>query len=294
VVENGQIRRANVIDLDLAAALRGDPAANLPLQAFDGLFIKEISNWTEQNQVVLKGEVRFPGTYPIKRGDTLRSVLERAGGLTDLAFVEGGVFTRDELKEREQEQLDRLTERLRSDLAAASMTAARGNQSGATQTYNIGQQLLDQLKAAKAVGRLVINLPSIVANAPGSKYDIELRNGDQLLVPKRRQEVTVMGEVQNVTSHVFEAGRSRDDYIALSGGTTRQADRSKIYVVRPDGSVVANNSGWLFRGGQTSIRTGDTIIVPMDTERTPALPLWQSVTQILYNLTVAFAAAKTF
>jgi polysaccharide biosynthesis/export protein len=67
-----------------------------------------------------------------------------------------------------------------------------------------------------------------------------------------------------------------------------------MYVVRADGSVVANSRGWLFRGGSVAVREGDTIVVPLDTERTPTLPLWQSVTQILYNLTVAFAAAKTF
>ena len=242
----------------------------------------------------LKGEVRFPGTYPIRQGETLRSVLERAGGLTAAAFAEGSVFTREELREREQEQLDRLAERLRSDLVSASLMAARGNQSGAAQTYNIGQSLLDQLRSAKAVGRLVIDLPAIIGDPAGGTADIILRNGDQLIVPKRRQEVTVMGEVQNVTSHVFQPGRTRDDYVALSGGTTRQADRSKIYVVRANGSVTANNSGWMFRAGQTTIHTGDTIVVPLDTERMPALPLWQSVTQILYNLTVALAAVKTF
>jgi polysaccharide biosynthesis/export protein len=238
--------------------------------------------------------VRFPGTYPIKRGETLRSVLERAGGLTDLAFPQGSVYTRDELKVREQEQLDRLTERMRTDLVSTSLMAARANQTGATQTYNIGQSLLDQLQTAKAVGRLVIDLPAIMASSAGSTADVIVRNGDELIVPKRRQEVTVMGEVQNVTSHIYHTGRTRDDYVALSGGTTRQADRNKMYVVRADGSVVANSRGWLFRGGSVAVREGDTIVVPLDTERTPTLPLWQSVTQILYNLTVAFAAAKTF
>jgi protein involved in polysaccharide export with SLBB domain len=221
-------------------------------------------------------------------------VIERAGGLTDLAFPEGSVFTREELRKREQEQLDRLAERMKSDLVSVSLMAARANQAGATQTYNIGQSLVDQLRAAKAVGRLVIDMPAVMASAAGSTADVIVRNGDQLIVPKRRQEVTVMGEVQNVTSHLYQSGRSRDDYVALSGGTTRQADRNKIYVVRADGSVVANNSGWLFRGGKVPIRTGDTIVVPLDTERTPALPMWQSITQILYNLAVTLAAIKTF
>jgi protein involved in polysaccharide export with SLBB domain len=294
VIENGQVRHTQVIPVDLAAVVRGDAAANMPLQAFDNLYIKEISGWTEQEQVILKGEVKFPGSYPIKRGETLRSVLERAGGLTDLAFAEGSVFTRLELREQEQAQLNRLAERMKSDLVSTSLMASRANQSGATQTFSIGQTLLEQIKAAKAVGRLVIDLPAVMAGGVGSTADITLRNGDELIVPKQRQEVTVLGEVQNATSHFYKQGRTRDDYLALSGGTTRQGDRNRTYVVRANGSVVANSRGWLFRGGNVDMRPGDTVVVPLNLERTPALPMWQAVTQILYNIAIAAAAVKTF
>jgi polysaccharide biosynthesis/export protein len=183
---------------------------------------------------------------------------------------------------------------LRTDLASASMMASRASQGNAAQTYSIGQNLLEQIKAAKAVGRMVINLEAVITHPAGSADDIALRNGDRLVVPKQRQEVTVMGEVQTVTSHRYQQGRSRDDYIALSGGTTRQADRDKTYVVRADGSVVANNSGWLFKGRDVTIKSGDTIVVPLNAERMPALPMWLSVTQILYNIAIALAAVKSF
>jgi protein involved in polysaccharide export with SLBB domain len=172
--------------------------------------------------------------------------------------------------------------------------AARGGQGSASQTIAVGQSLLDQVKATQAVGRLVIDLQGILDGPAGSARDIALRNGDRLVVPKQRQEVTVMGEVQTTTSHLFASERSRDDYIALSGGMTRQADHGKIYVVRANGSVVANSSAWWFRSGSVAIKTGDTIVVPLNTERTPALPMWQSITQIVYNLTVALAALKAF
>jgi polysaccharide export outer membrane protein len=87
---------------------------------------------------------------------------------------------------------------------------------------------------------------------------------------------------------------SRDDYIALSGGETRRADKDHIYVVRADGSVVAHEGGrWFSRSG-TDIRPGDTIVVPLDTERLPALPFWQAVTQIIYNLAISAAAVNSF
>ncbi len=115
------------------------------------------------------------------------------------------------------------------------------------------------------------------------------------MIPKLKQEVTVIGEVQNTTSHFYRENLTRDDYIGLSGGTTRKADRGRIYIVRADGSVVSSeSSGWFRRSGQVAMKPGDTVVVPLDTERLPALPLWQAVTSILYNLAIAAAAVNSF
>jgi len=76
---------------------------------------------------------------------------------------------------------------------------------------------------------------------------------------------------------------------------TRKADKERIYVVRADGSVVSSESGgWFRRGAQVAMKPGDTVVVPLDTERMPALPLWQAVTGILYNLAIAVAAVNSF
>ncbi len=288
-------RQTQLVEIDLDAIRRGDQSADLLLQPFDFLNVKEMPEWSGQEQVMLEGEVRFPGIYPIQRGETLRSVLERAGGLTALAFPSGSVFTRKELRAREQEQIDRLAERLQSDLASAALQAAAANQGQAGQALTVGQSLLTQLKASKAVGRLVIDLNSVLNAPEGSVSDVVLREGDQLIIPKQKQEVTVIGEVQNTTSHFYREKLTRDDYIELSGGSTRKADRGRIYVVRADGSVVSSEgNGWFRRSGQVAMRPGDTIVVPLDTERMPALPLWQAVTGILYNLAVAAAAVASF
>jgi protein involved in polysaccharide export with SLBB domain len=293
VVDNGEQRRTEVLPIDLEAIRAGDQDANVPLKPFDRLSIKQISGWTEQDQVTLKGEVRFPGTYTIKQGETLRSVVERAGGLTDLAFPAGSVFTRAELREREQEQLNRFAERMRQDIAEEALEAARGNNAGSTQALSIGQSLLDQIKAAKAVGRLVINLQAALHAKPGSSDDVILRNGDELIVPKQRQEVMVIGEVQSASSHLYKRRMSRDDYIDQSGGTTRQADHKQIYVVRADGSVESGHRGWFNSSSGVEIRPGDAIVVPLDTERLPGLVLWQAITTILYNIAIATATVRT-
>ena len=292
-VVNGETRRTDLINVDLAAALRGDPAANVTLAPFDNLSIKEVSEWHGQETVTLSGEVRFPGTYAIRRGETLRSVMSRAGGLTSFAFADGSVFTRVDLKHREQEQLDMLASRMQRDLAILAVQATattQGANGNAATSLSVGQQLFAQLRAAKAVGRLVIDLNSAMRAPPGSSDDLILRNGDELHVPRYQQEVTVIGEVQNSTSHLYTPEFSRDDYIGLSGGMTRRADRRSIYVVHANGSVVANQGSRWFQHSGVQMKPGDTVVVPLDAEHMPSLPYWQAVTSILYNVAIAVAA----
>jgi hypothetical protein len=290
---DGKERTTELLEIDLAAVLRGDAAADVLLQSFDTLTIKELPEWSLREQVTLTGEVRFPGTYPIRRGETLRSVLERAGGLTSLAFAQGAVFTRRDLREREQKQIGELSARLKSDLATTAVSLSQSSQGGAqsAQALTAAQGLLGQLETAKPVGRLVVDLPRVLSSGVGGEADVALRDGDTLLVPGARQEVTVFGEVQNSTSHLYRKGLDSQDYIRLSGGLTRKADNSRIYVVRADGSVVANmGGGWFRRGSRVVIQPGDTIVAPIDTDRLPTLPLWQTVTTIVYNVAIAAKA----
>jgi protein involved in polysaccharide export with SLBB domain len=301
-IKGGNARQTSLIPIDLAAIRNGDAAADLELRPYDVLVIKVTPQWEEPGTIELAGEVRFPGKYPIRRGETLSSALHRAGGFTDLAFEDGAVFIREELKKREKDQLDLLTNRLQSDLASLSLEAvassAASNSSngaaGATQGLAVGQQLIAQLRDTKPVGRLVIDVNRVMRGRAGGPEDVMLRDGDRLLVPKKTQEITILGEVQSPTSHVFEPGLTRDDYIAKSGGITQKADRKRIYVVRANGDVVSGERGGWFRRSQSiQIRAGDTIIVPLDTERVRALPLWQAVTTIIYNLAVALLAVRS-
>ncbi len=298
-VIDGDIRKTELIPVNLAAIRRGDPGADLPLKPYDILVIKSIPMWMEPGSIELAGEVRFPGIYPIHQGETLHSVLERAGGFTDTAFPYGAIFIREELKKREKDQLELLANRMQGDLAALSLeavasSAATSNAGGgaaAATGLAVGQQLLAQLRDTKPVGRLVINVEGVLKGRPGALGDVLLRNGDRLLVPKKTQEITILGEVQAPTSHVYQPGLTRADYIAKSGGTTQKADRKRIYIVRANGDVVSGErSGWFRRSQSVEMRPGDTIVVPLDTERVRALPLWTAVTTIIYNLAIALLA----
>jgi polysaccharide biosynthesis/export protein len=294
VVGDDGSRRTVLVTIDLAALRRGDAGADLPLQSSDHLLVKETPDWREQESVTLRGEVRFPLSYRIRKGETLRQLLERAGGLTSEAFPEGSVFTRRDLKESEQRQLDQLSQSVRSELAVLSLQAARMGQTSASEALQAGQSLAGQLQSARATGRFLIDLPGLLAGDAGSDLDVTLRDGDELIVPKHRQEVTVIGEVQNTASYLHLSNLKLGDYIAMSGGTTRKADKRRIYVVRADGQTATRSNSWLARNYETTIKPGDTIVVPLNTERMPRLPFWQAVTQILYNVAVSVAAVNSF
>jgi protein involved in polysaccharide export with SLBB domain len=279
-----------LLSVDLERILAGDDAADVVLEPYDVLNIREIPNWRELEQAQVFGEVRFPGTYPIRRGETLSSLIQRAGGLTETAFPDGAVFLREDLRYREQLQLDELATRLQGEIKS---DAAAEPESAEIATARLA--LLEQVRETKATGRLVISLREILAGTNGPGSDVVLQDGDRLLVPQASQTVTVIGEVQFPTSHVFENELGRNEYIGRSGGMTADADEHRIYVVHADGAVEPGKRSLFFRsrsGGD--IRPGDTIVVPLDADRMSQLSLWTNITTIIYNIGVAAAAVASF
>jgi polysaccharide export outer membrane protein len=288
-VGSGQGRETELVNVDLARVLSGDTTADITLQPYDILNIKEIPLWRELEVVEIQGEVRFPGNYPIRRGERMSSILQRAGGLTDLAFAEGAVFLRTDLRRREQEQLNELAKRLAGEVESA---AAGSDEDSAAQAAR--RALLQQVEETEATGRLVIDLPQILQGG-STTADVVLQDGDRLLVPRQSQTVTIIGEVQFPTSHVFESNIGRSDYIERSGGLTSRADKRRIYVVRANGGVITSSGSRFFRGRNGGdIRPGDTIVVPLDADYISRLSLWTSVTTIIYNIGVAAAAVASF
>ena len=257
------------------------------LQARDKLSIHSTPEFRDELAIVIKGEVRFPGRYEFKRGETLSQVIVRAGGFTEMAHVDASVFTREDLKIQEAKQLKELQNRMREDIAASQLEDAAAGESSALKD---SEGLLEALSDTKALGRLVIQLTAITT---GTSDDIQLKDGDQLVIPTFRQEVSVLGEVQHGTSHIYNQQWTLDDYLEKSGGLTNRADDDRIYVVKADGSVfLPNQSGWLSHQNE-NLSPGDTIVVPLDTDRIKSLALWTSVSQIVYQLTLGVAAVNS-
>lgn len=266
-----------------------DDVAGYELQSKDYLNVKRLPDWSPEETVTLEGEVIFPGTYTIKKGETLRDVLLRAGGLTDQAYSKGAVFTRKELKLLEAQRLEELKNRLQGDIAASNIA-----QQEAVERVDIKdtEKLLESLEDVRPLGRMVINLPEILEDPDAP--DILIADGDTLAVPAFKQSVTVVGEVQYPTSHLYKKKYTVDEYIDRSGGLNKKADDDRIYVVKADGSVfLPKTSGW-FRRKSLDIEPGDTVVVPLDADRIKSLALWTNVSQIFYQIALGAAAVNSF
>jgi polysaccharide export outer membrane protein len=273
------------IEIDLVDTLLGQSTTNITLQSKDTLNVLRTPDWQENKKVELLGKVVFPGTYQIKKGETLAQLIKRAGGLTSDATVKAAIFTREELKEREKENRDRAVENLRQQIASTNFT---GSQNVKTIDYQEASLILDELLLVEPVGRLVIDLPALIAGNPSA--DITLKDGDKVFVPNISSSVSVVGEVFVPTTHMFTQGLALDNYIQYSGGVTERADNSHIYIVKADGSVAIPNSSFWFNTQDVILEPGDTIVVPRDVTNYERLGLWQTITQIAYQSAIALIA----
>ncbi len=275
--------RQSSIDINLRAALNGEEKENFLLSPKDRLNIHQIPTWSENNVVELRGEFVFPGKYTVRRGESLADLITKAGGFTKFAHQEGSVFTRVQLRELEQQNLLKLTADLRIEMASKSMT-----DKDYSQDYAEVQKMLADMANVQPVGRLVIDLPKVIAD---EAYDVLLEDGDVLYVPTLKNSINVVGQVQVTSSHIYDASLSADDYLAKSGGSKKRADEGRIYIISANGSIKMMDSGnWFTSDAGDNLKPGDTIVVPLDAEYMNNLALWSSVTTIIYNSAVAIAA----
>ncbi|NIZ07477.1 SLBB domain-containing protein [Pseudoalteromonas sp. HF66] len=286
-IMNGDASKVKHIKFNLQAAMLDSNGENIALRSKDSINIFSIPNWQENVKVQLRGEVKFPGVYTIRRGETLSNLLERAGGFSEFAAPNAAIFTREAIRKQEQKQLAKLSEDLRRDIASKSF---ENSVSSSTLSYDEMNKLLNDLANVEAIGRLVIDLPLIVED----KQKLVLQDGDALYVPSKRDSISVIGEVNYATSHLFKQGISVDEYIDLSGGLKERAADERIYIIKANGSVKIPSSGsWFAVNDTNTLEAGDTIVVPMNSDYMDNLTLWSTATQIVYQLGVAVAAISS-
>ncbi|CAI2320854.1 SLBB domain-containing protein [Vibrio parahaemolyticus] len=290
-VINSKDERASidVERIDLRQAIQGSTADDAIIVGRDRLNILEKPNVKLQSTVTLQGEVRFPGTYTVRQGETLGELLERAGGLTEFAHPQGAIFTREALRLQEQKLLNQYAADMRAETAKKTFRAD-SNMGSVISDPDKTLKFVEEASRSKALGRMVVQLNRILKDDRSA--DFMLEDGDFLFVPTFRNTVSIMGEVQVPITYLLDNKLDVDDYLNKAGGAKKQADEDRIFVVRADGSVYKPTSGYWFGNNHEELKAGDTIVVPIDTDYRDALSTWTAATQILYQTGVAINALK--
>jgi len=281
-----------ITKINLRLALAGDASQNLVIRDRDHLMVRPMPDIQETRYITLKGEVRSPGVYAARKGERLSSVIQRAGGFTQDAYLRGAQFTRVSTQKSQQAAIDKLIEDLELEVAQKAQQVSgaidKEDVEASRELLAARRALIAQLKKTKAKGRVIIRLAD--GNIAGTPFDLNLEDGDALDVPKKMSVVNVVGRVYNPTAVVFNPAKDTVGYnLDMVGGPTASADTDHIFVLRVDGSVFSrDNTGGMFSGGLLSakVEPGDTIMVPEKLIQVRAMKDVKDITQILMQIAV--------
>jgi protein involved in polysaccharide export with SLBB domain len=295
--------KTSLIPFDLGKLVMGhDSTQNLELQPGDVISIFSQADIhvpiAQQTKFVrLEGEFFHAGTYSVKPGETLRQLVERAGGLTPDAYLYGSQFTRESTRVAQQARIDTYIQSLqlqieRGSLAQASSAVASAQDLASANTALITErELINKLQQIRANGRMVLEVhPN--SRSIASLPDLPLEDGDRFIVPSVPANVNVVGSVYDQNSFIFQSDRRIGDYLHLAGGPNRDADKKHIFVVRADGSVLsrqATSSVWGNTFDAVRLNPGDTVVVPEKTYGPSGLRGFLEFSQLFSQL--AFGAA---
>ena len=269
-VLDGKVLADKVSRVDLISS----DASGISLNDRYSINVPSLINEVETGIVTLNGEVSRPGEYIIARDETLHDLITRAGGLTDVAYPLGAVFTRESLQESQRESNAILAEQLEQSVlqVAQSDTSDAGEQVKAVLGY------AQRLRQQDVTGRLSVNVSLVDVSAP-----VYLQSGDVLMIPKRPAHVSVIGSVQKDTVASYSADKRLSAYLASAGGTNRLADIKRAYILLPNGESTEANE-------ESMIPPGAVIVVPPKTDRLTVLGLTELVSRVLGNIATSVLA----
>jgi protein involved in polysaccharide export with SLBB domain len=234
--------------------------------------------------ILLSGEVKNPGEYSIQPNDRILDIINRAGGYTSEAYFQGALFFREDVAKSQKIAFERAADELENTIVDV-----------VTQdTIEVGEftllpisKLITKLREEEPLGRMVVNL-DILALKSDPIINFPVQDSDELHIPRRPSSVSIVGEVLNSASVGFDPNFTVDQYISSAGGLKDSADKSKIFVILPDGkSQLVRKS--LF-GSNKDIMPGSTIVISRDSRPFDVISLTQIITPILADLATSAAA----
>ena len=227
--------------------------------------------------VSISGAIEFPGIYTLSDNSTVEDLYQLVGNFKAQAYLDGIVLTRESIRERQLESLAKAKEDLNKALLIGSLQKESGDH------LSLIQSLSTEINP-KNLGRLAGNF------SPKSQASINtlLFDGDSLIVPKKPNTISVIGEVLNPIAFEFSKKMSVNSAINIAGGYQQYADKRRVYVISASGITKKLNRN-IFTGN-IDLRPGDTIVVPRQTiTSNPVIDSLTPITNILSNL--AFSAA---
>jgi polysaccharide export outer membrane protein len=286
------------------AVLEGDQSNNVPLRAGDIVTIFSKSDITvpvskQTKYVRLEGELATSGIYQILPGETLRQLVTRIGGLSPNAFLFGAEFNRESTRVFQQKRLDESIDQMEREIqrqAATNASGALSTEDAATAKVRAETQreLAARMRQFKATGRIVLEMPRSIAVTIKDLPDLVLEDGDRLMVPAMPSTVSVIGSVFNQNAFIHRQGQQLSDYLARSGGPTRDADTGSLYLIRADGTVTSRRqSNWLISGFESDqLMPGDTVVVPENLERFRLTKELKDWSQIFFQFALGVTSLK--
>jgi len=235
--------------------------------------------------VTISGEVAKPGRYYFKPGTRLADVVAQAGGLTAEAFPYASVITRESVKAQQQQSFERAVEDVELLLTAQPVTSANRAQLVQPANLSLVRSIVDQLRERRPSGRLVFELPVTADALPGA---LVLENNDTIYVPPRPVTVGVFGAVPTPASFAWREGATIGDFVRSAGGVQKLGDKSEVFVVRANGTVLADGKRVL----RAPALPGDLVYVPIDANRGEFWARLRDITSTLFGGLVGAATIK--
>jgi protein involved in polysaccharide export with SLBB domain len=283
--------------------LEGDASQNLELLPGDvvTVFSKadiRVPQAQQTRYVRLEGEVVSSGVYSVLPGETLRHLVQRAGGLSTDAYLYGSEFTRESTRRVQQQRLNEYIDQITLQVST-NATSNRGltpqDSAAMAAAQQQNQNVINSLRQVRATGRIVLEM-LVDAKDLSQLPDLPLEDGDRFIVPRVPSTVSVDGAVYNQNSFVYDPSRRVGSYIRLAGGANRDADKNRAYVIRASGSVLSKQYSSSLRGSSFEslhIYPGDTVVIPLNLTKGNTLRTVVSVAQIVGQLGIAIAAGNT-
>jgi len=293
-----------VIPFDLGKlVMQHDTAQDLELQPGDVVSIFSQADFRvpiahQTKQIRLDGEFAHAGVYTAQAGETLRHLIERAGGLTPNAYLYGSEFTRESTRAVQQARMDEYVQTLGMQiqrgnlaLAASSVSSPQDLASGAAAQSN-EHDLLASLRQIRATGRIVLRF---APENEGPSYipDLTLEDGDTFMVPPLPASVNVVGAVYDQNSFLYAQGARVGTYLAFAGGANRDGDHAHEFVIQANGEVVSRDRSkglWGNEFDNLRLSPGDTVVVPEKTFRGSALRGFVDWSQLFSQFALGAAA----